>query len=63
MLAEAAEDSLTFTAFSKSIWRQVWPNNPQKRLNHEIRCRVDVVGILIPNRPAITGWLALGLAE
>ena len=55
MLADAADDPLAFSTFPPEHWSAIRSNQPDRRVNKEIRRRTDVVGIF-PTAPPSYAW-------
>ncbi|GAB4284857.1 MAG: hypothetical protein Kow0067_07060 [Coriobacteriia bacterium] len=62
MLEDAAADITAFSTFPTAHWRRTWSNDPQERLNREIRRLSDAVGIF-PDRESIIRLVGPVLSE
>uniref|UniRef100_UPI00384CEBAF transposase n=1 Tax=Streptomyces malaysiensis TaxID=92644 RepID=UPI00384CEBAF len=57
-LEEAREDLLAFAICPRAAWKQIWSNNPQERLDKEIR-RAPTSWASFPTAPRSPAWSPL----
>lgn len=62
LLREAAPDIAAFAEFHYAHWKKLWSTNPLERLNREVKCRAEVVGVF-PNPAALERLASAILAE
>ena len=57
MFDDARDDILAFGDFPTDVWQQIWSNNPNERLNREIRRRAKSFAYSPTGMPS-SAWLA-----
>ena len=60
MLLDAADDLLAFSTFPPEHWSNIRSNNPQERLNKEVRRRTDVSAYSPTGRGSTAGGCGAG---
>lgn len=52
VLERAEDDILAYMAFPKEQWTRIYLTNPLERLNKEVKCRTNVLGVF-PDKPFV----------